>query len=194
MQSLLFLLVEYTLVIPIPILFCFRENESLKYHPVIATCELIENGLKDLSELATPIYLPYIVDNNGNFSNHYLLYIHKPGKLEGDGVTTEVKAATNDPSYHKYLAPCGNSSQKIRCQVCVATRTEGEVSGKGVCPIYSRENVDKDQSVHLLRSNLLESFVSAKCFTHMEENRLYVAKGDTYHRCNVSLKRDATTL
>ena len=85
-------------------LLSFRENESLKYHPVAAACELIENGLKGLT---TAIYLelPYLVDNNGDFSNHYLLYIHQPGKLADDSFTTEVKAATSDPSHHKYLAP-----------------------------------------------------------------------------------------
>ena len=130
--------------------------------------------------------LPYLVDSNGNISNHYLLYKHKPGKLEDDGVTTEVKAATSDPSHHKYLAPCENSSQKIGCQICVATSNEGEIS-KRVCPVYCRDDVNKDQLIYLLRSNLLESFTSAKCFTNLEENRLYVAKGDTYHRCSISL-------
>ena len=82
------------------------------------------------------------------------------------------------------LLPCENSSQKIRCQVCVVTRTE-EVS-KRICPIYSRKNVDKDKLIYLLRSSLLESFISAKYFTDLKENHLYVAKGDTYHRCSIS--------
>ena len=165
-----------------------RETFSQENHPINVTSKLIEtairNGLHQDVSNDDVLKYPYVIDKHSQtIDMNYLLHLAKPCTI----AKTSGKMSNEtycDPSHHKYFNPCENSSQTIRCQVCVTSTSEA--CGGDICAMYSRNETWDNDTVNFLRSNLLESIVQTGCFMHHGDKCVRLAKGDTYQRCTIS--------